>query len=278
MRGGLSEENVKPVSPVTPTSPKRKGSGSSTSSPLPFSHPTVHLSSLRISETSLFGSVSQQQPPETSTGTPLEDYDEVFLQNPAPPPPPFSPPIRETNITEDFPPPPPPVELEQETKEETVGRFVLQYLCVLFEMSLLLFWFLKMIFFFHLFSHFSNFSSTSEFSTISTRKSFPQSLPVSSSSVPSQLPSLEPSTITPTTTSATTEDNLSLEYQPLPKREKTSEELRVEALAQQLVSVWSQPVSCWRVSRLCVWRNHQIFWGLADREQGKSTSRVPVFY
>ncbi|CAI5666246.1 unnamed protein product [Oreochromis niloticus] len=199
MRGGLSEENVKPVSPVTPTSPKRKGSGSSTSSPLPFSHPTVHLSSLRISETSLFGSVSQQQPPETSTGTPLEDYDEVFLQNPAPPPPPFSPPIRETNITEDFPPPPPPVELEQETKEETVG------------------------------------SSTSEFSTISTRKSFPQSLPVSSSSVPSQLPSLEPSTITPTTTSATTEDNLSLEYQPLPKREKTSEELRVEALAQQLV-------------------------------------------
>lgn len=140
IRGGLSEENVKPVSPVTPTSPKRKGSGSSTSSPLPFSHPTVHLSSLRISETSLFGSVSQQQPPKTSTGTPLEDYDEVFLQNPAPPPsPPFSPPIRETNITEDFPPPPPPVELELEAKEETVGRFVLQYLCVLFEMSLLLF-------------------------------------------------------------------------------------------------------------------------------------------
>ncbi|XP_030598856.1 protein Shroom3 [Archocentrus centrarchus] len=211
-RGGLSEENAKPVSPVTPappphfqlpTSSKRKGSGSATSSPLSFAHPSVRLSSLRISETSLFGSVDQQHPPETSTGTPLEDYDEVFLQSsappPPPPPPPPSPPIRETNITDDFPLPPPPVELEQEAKEETVG------------------------------------SSTSEFSIISTRKSSLRTSPVTTSSVPTQLPSLQPSTTTPATASATTEDNLSLEYQPLPKREKTSEELRVEALAQRLV-------------------------------------------
>lgn len=63
--------------------------------------------------------------------------------------------------------------------------------------------------------------------------------------VPSLLPSLkpQPSTITSMTTSTTTEDSLGLEYQPLPKREKTSEELRVEALARQLVGTWSQQLA-----------------------------------
>ncbi|XP_047425761.1 protein Shroom3 isoform X2 [Mugil cephalus] len=43
------------------------------------------------------------------------------------------------------------------------------------------------------------------------------------------------STITPITTPTTNEAHLGLEYQPLPKREKTSEECRVEALARQMV-------------------------------------------
>lgn len=130
MRGG---ENAKRHLPVTPTPmphfqptspPQRKDSGSTTPSPPPSSHPAIHqhLSSLRISETSLFSPIDQQQPLET--GLSQEDYDEVFLQNPAPPSPP--PPIQETSIMEDFPPPPPPppLELDQEAGHQTVGRFV----------------------------------------------------------------------------------------------------------------------------------------------------------
>ncbi|XP_076614705.1 protein Shroom3 isoform X1 [Chaetodon auriga] len=180
MRGGHSTENTKRASPVMPTPPhfqaaalpNRKDSGSTTPSPPPSSHPSTkqHLSSLRISESSLFSSIDQQQPLET--GLSQEDFDEVFFQNPAPPSPP--PPIKETSIMEDFPPPPPPLKLEQEAGQQTV---------------------------------------------------------------PSSIPSLkpQPSIITPMTTSTKTEDSLGLEYQPLPKREKTSEELRVEALARQLV-------------------------------------------
>lgn len=59
---------------------------------------------------------------------------------------------------------------------------------------------------------------------------------------PPPVPSLPPSvsTMASTITSNTTEDSLGLDYQPLPKREKTSEELRVETLARQLVGTWSQ--------------------------------------
>lgn len=46
---------------------------------------------------------------------------------------------------------------------------------------------------------------------------------------------LPPQKTQPSTISTVTEESLALEYQPLPKREKTSEELRVEALARQLV-------------------------------------------
>lgn len=181
MRGGRSAENAKQVSPVatTPlphfqlaTLPNGKDSGSATSSPSVSSPPSIHqhLPSLRISESSLICSVDQRQPLETSRSQ--EDFDEVFLQNPAPPSPP--PPIKETCIMEDFPPPPPPVVLEQEPGHQAVG---------------------------------------------------------------SLLPSLKPqsSTVTSITTSPTTEDSLGLEYQPLPKREKTPEELHVEALARLLV-------------------------------------------
>ncbi|KAF6716995.1 Protein Shroom3, partial [Oryzias melastigma] len=56
----------------------------STASPPPCS-PHRHLSSLRISESSLCSPVSQQ-PLETSSGSLKADLDEVFLQNPPPPP------------------------------------------------------------------------------------------------------------------------------------------------------------------------------------------------
>lgn len=113
-----------PVPQYQPTSPtNRKESGSTGSSPPPSSHSAVHwhLSSLRISETSLSGSIDLQQP--LQTGPLLEDYDEVFLQNPAPPS--LHPPIQETHIMDELPPPPPPpVELDNEHKQQTVERFV----------------------------------------------------------------------------------------------------------------------------------------------------------
>ncbi|XP_040915540.1 protein Shroom3 isoform X2 [Toxotes jaculatrix] len=205
MRGGNSAEKDKQVSPVRPAPlsqslltapPIRKDSGNTVSPPSSSSHMSIrHLSSLRISESSFFSSIDQQQPSETSTGPPQDDFDEVFLQNPAP----LSPhsPIKETSIMEDFPPPPPPHELEQEIGHLPVG------------------------------------SPTSEFlnnSRVPTRKSSLPSPPVSPTSSVSLPP--VPSAITSFTT---TEDSLALEYQPLPKREKTAQELRVEALARQLV-------------------------------------------
>ncbi|XP_068562074.1 protein Shroom3 isoform X3 [Cebidichthys violaceus] len=202
MIGGYSTENGKQVLPATPahfhraSPPNRKDSRSITSSPPPSSHPSVHqhLSSLRISESSFFGSIDQQHPLEASIGISQEDYDEVFLQNaPSPPPP-----IKETNILEDFPPPPPPshpplLEMEQEAR---VGR----------KSSL----------------HSPPMSPSSYV--------YPSPVPVLLPSMKSQL-----STIASITTSTTTDDTLGLEYLPLPKREKTSEELRAEALARQLV-------------------------------------------
>lgn len=93
---------------------------------------------------------------------------------------------------------------------------------------------------------------------IPTRKSSLPSPPISSSSsifpppAPSLLPSLkpQPSDITSMNISTVTEDSLGLEYQPLPKREKTSEELRVEALARQLVGTWSHKLALTNVAYL----------------------------
>ncbi|XP_078127741.1 protein Shroom3 isoform X3 [Sander vitreus] len=211
MRGGCSAENTTPVclphfqlaSPLN-----RKDSGSIVSSPPPSSHPSIpqQQSSLQISESSLSSSTDQQQPLESSIGLLQESFDKVFLQNPASlSPPPL---IKERSILEDFPPPPPPfLDLEQEAGHQIVESPSMDFL--------------------------NN-------PDIPARKS---SLPMSPSSsiFPSPmsilLPSLkpQPSTITSITTSTTAKDSLGLEYQPLPKREKTSEELRVEALARQLV-------------------------------------------
>nr|XP_057914481.1 protein Shroom3 isoform X2 [Doryrhamphus excisus] len=109
-----------------------------------------------------------------------EDLDEVFLQNP--PPPSLPPPVKETDIMEDFPPPAPPI----------------------LEMN-------------------KNVS-------LQNAASLPPSLKAQSS------------TLTSTTSSSFSsldvdnfEEDLNLEYEPLLKREKTAEELRVETLWKKLV-------------------------------------------
>ncbi|XP_068190196.1 protein Shroom3 isoform X2 [Antennarius striatus] len=189
----LLAENADGASPIAPSSlPHFRPV--SPSSPPPSSHPSMqqHLSSLRISESSLFSPINQRQP--LVTGFSQEDADEVFLQNPAPPSPP--PPIHDTSMIDDFPLPPPPLNFELEAEEHTMGRTTPLP------------------------------SPPASPSTVD----FP-------STASSCLPSLKPppSIIISTDTSTTTLDNQSLEYQPVPRREKTSEELRVEALARQLV-------------------------------------------
>ncbi|TNN38394.1 Protein Shroom3 [Liparis tanakae] len=218
--------------------PGRQAGGSTAASPRPSSHPSIpqHLSSLRISESSLF--VSVDQPLDCCVGLSLEDYDEVFLQSPLP--------IQETSILEDFPPPPsppasPPLPLPSPPPRESEQEVAVG-------------------------------SPSAEVSTPSNKRATLHSPPTSPSDVhPSPVPVLLPSmksqlstiasiststttiasiststtTIASITTSTTTiasitiptttKDTLGLEYQPLPKREKTPEELRVEALARQLV-------------------------------------------
>lgn len=119
VRGGHSAENTKLVSSPT----NRKDSGSFVPSPPASSQPSIHqhLSSLRISESSVISSIDQERPLETCV---LQDFDEVFYQNPAPLSPPT--PFQETSIIEEFPPPPPPLELEQEAGQPIVGRFAAQ--------------------------------------------------------------------------------------------------------------------------------------------------------
>ncbi|KAG7499162.1 Shroom3-like isoform X1 [Solea senegalensis] len=107
--------------------PNRKDSENAVSLPSPSLHLSVrHLSSLRISESSLSSYSDQQPHMETSKGRSQEDFDEVFLLTPAPPSPP--PPIRETSILEDFPPPPPPIELEEEPGYDSVESPSSEYL------------------------------------------------------------------------------------------------------------------------------------------------------
>lgn len=174
---GRCAEDAVPVSPVT-TAPPPHGetSGSSAYS----AHP--HLSSLRISESSLMGSF-EQQPLQTPSGNLQEEFDEVFLHNPPPPPPPLTPPIQETYIMEDFPPPPPPPPTGTEADPQSFQ------------------------------------SSNPEIIN--------GSVPIGKSSVQSSLPAKP---------SSAASDVLVFQYQPLPKREKTPEERRVEALARQLAS------------------------------------------
>ncbi|KAM8828701.1 protein Shroom3 isoform 2-T2 [Spinachia spinachia] len=106
--------------------------------------------------------------------------------------------IKETRVLEDFPPPPP-LEFDEEA---AVGS-----------------------------------TEVLNPSTIANRKSFLHSPPISPSPYvhPSLVPVRLPSVKSQPSTSSPSGDALGLEYQPLPTREQTPEELRVEALARQLV-------------------------------------------
>ncbi|KAK2818824.1 hypothetical protein Q5P01_024385 [Channa striata] len=213
MRGGDSAEDAEQVSPVMPTPaphllltdpPNATDRISTASSTPPSSSLSIrHLSSLRISESSLFSSFDQQKLLESSASQ--EDFDDVFLQNPSPPSPP--PPITETSNIEDFPlPPPPALELEQGTVHQDMESPSSELL--------------------------DKFSVPITKSSLGSPPTSPSSS-VSPPSVPSLLPSLKP--LPTIITSTTAEESLCLEYHPLPRREKTSEELRVEVLARQLV-------------------------------------------
>uniref|UniRef100_A0A4W5PRM6 Uncharacterized protein n=1 Tax=Hucho hucho TaxID=62062 RepID=A0A4W5PRM6_9TELE len=207
--------NPPPVLPKASTPPP----------PSKTSHRPHILLSLRISESTLQEtSPLQVAPPLALPTISLQDYDEVFLQEPAPPSPPPPPlPIRETDITEDFPPPPPPLlppssppdrEEEEELRENHHGP-ELQHL------------------------------NSGEFPSLpsSYRQTVPPSIPLSVSPRPSLTP--EPQPETPTTPSSSLpepqqgpsgEESLGLEYHLSARRERSAGELRVEALARQLVS------------------------------------------
>uniref|UniRef100_A0A1A7WUF7 Shroom family member 3 n=2 Tax=Iconisemion striatum TaxID=60296 RepID=A0A1A7WUF7_9TELE len=102
------------VPPVTSAPPPFTRSSGRSPSPPSSARPSLHqhLSSLRISESSLFESFDQQKLRSSLGLNTQEDLDDVFFQNPPPAPP--SPHLQETIISEDFPPPPPPLEMEAE--------------------------------------------------------------------------------------------------------------------------------------------------------------------
>ncbi|XP_067339646.1 protein Shroom3 isoform X6 [Channa argus] len=199
-RGGHSPP---PLQYQLTDTPNRTDRNSTTSPSPPSSYLSVcRLSSLRISESSLFSSFDQQKLPETSASLSQEDLDDVFFQNPTPPSPP---PITETSHVKDFPLPlPTALELEQGTVHQAVES--------------------------------PSSDSLNNSSLPITKSSLPSPPRSPSSSVfPPPVPSLLPSQPSAIIASSTSENSLCLEYHPLPKREKTSEELRVEVLARQLV-------------------------------------------
>ncbi|CAB1351987.1 unnamed protein product [Coregonus sp. 'balchen'] len=194
--------------------------------PSKTSHRPHTLFSLRISESTLQEtSALQVAPPLAPPTISLQDYGEVFLQEPAPPSPPPRPPIRETDITEDFPPPPPPLlppssppdGEEEEERRENHHRPGLQHL------------------------------NSCEFPSLpsSSRQTVPPSIHLSGSPGPSLTPEPQPETPTHQTPISSLpepqqgpsgEESLGLEYHLLARRERSAGELRVEALARQLVS------------------------------------------
>ncbi|KAJ8007407.1 hypothetical protein DPEC_G00117180 [Dallia pectoralis] len=214
-----------PPTKSSPPSPK-----ASSSAPAPRPHPLI---SLRISESNLLEPPSLLATTHTVT---LEDYDEVFLQEPPPPPPP-TPPIRETDITEDFPPPPLPLlppssspsreqKLEQRENRPTRPKpFILR----------------------------TSYDALE--AVVPDRPSIPSASTQAVSSaqlLASQRPSLtsEPRPESPALQTCVSpsnslpepqqgpseEESLGPEYHLLARRERSTGELRVEALVKQLVS------------------------------------------
>ncbi|XP_062339767.1 protein Shroom3 isoform X2 [Osmerus eperlanus] len=229
-----SEETLKdfcletPVPPpkTTPSPPPPPPHRTGSRKPLPplevsFSRPDQNpyaptsLPSLRISESGL-----QAASPPAFTG---EDYDEVFLEEPPPPSPPPPPlPLRETDITEDFPPPPPaeiapppPPVWEEEAWHERQDNFSSEERYILgSERS-------------QEAGHSPHVAPTPPLPTPPVRSLTPEPEPQAPNSLQQEDPS---------TAACEAQESLGLESQLLSRRERSAEEQRVEALARQLVS------------------------------------------
>ncbi|XP_036384303.1 protein Shroom3 isoform X2 [Megalops cyprinoides] len=185
--------------------------------------PTRPLPSLRISESSLHSPLS----PHVS-----QDDDEVFLQEPAlpsPPPPPL--PVWETDTAEDFPlPPPPPPQLPSFTEEEQEFMEMPQPPPPPEQLN-----------------------STDSLDDTAANRGTTQTLsdlsPPPVTSDPTPAPFTPSQSTEPQSPSGSSEaegaqgvkaceaqESLELEFPLLTRRERSAEELRVEALAKELVS------------------------------------------
>ncbi|XP_038826896.1 protein Shroom3-like [Salvelinus namaycush] len=203
-------KTILPKTPPTPPPPK--------TSPRP--HP---LLSLRISESNLQETPPLHIAPPTQVVPPivsLQDYDEVFLQElapPSPPPPPL--PIRETDITEDFPPPPPLLLLPScspPDREEHHPELQHFNSCEFVEAV-----------------------CPERRPSISSPSPSPQTVPPSipQPETPTHQTPIDPSSSNPDPQQGPSgKESLGLEYHLLARRERSAGELRVEALVRQLVS------------------------------------------
>ncbi|KAI1904861.1 hypothetical protein AGOR_G00010030 [Albula goreensis] len=205
------EKSPTPPAPHSHLSPRESPSPVPTLSPV--SSPPLPL--LRISESSIHFTSSQ----------PIsQDDDEVFLQEPALPPPPPPPlPVWDLENTEDFPPPPPPPPVlphltseEQESKNRSPELEQLQSTTELYDVSV------------------------SRGTTPTSPSLSPP--PVTSDLLPkptaprlsAEAESLSSASISEMEGEAF--ESLELEYCVLSRRERSTEELRAEALARELVS------------------------------------------
>ncbi|XP_045549880.1 protein Shroom3 isoform X2 [Salmo salar] len=179
----------------------------------PRPHP---LLSLRISESNLQETPTPQVVPPIVS---LQDYDEVFLQElapPSPPPPPL--PIRETDITEDFPPPPPLLLLPSSSSppDREEHRPELQH-----------------------FNSCEFLEAVCPERRPSISSLSPQTVPpsISQPETPTHHTLIDPSSSIPDPQQGPSgKESLGLEYHLLARRERSAGELKVEALVRQLVS------------------------------------------
>ncbi|KAM9820810.1 protein Shroom3 [Neosynchiropus ocellatus] len=187
MRGEQFEEQA-----VEPLACLGDASQKNSHSPPPSPH--QRLSSLRISESNLLSPLDVQA--RSSAGVLQEDFDEVFLQNPAPPSP--------NPAVDDFPPPPPPVYLlgNESSQENTLSSEPVRKPSV-------------------------DSPPASPFPSAPT-------LPPSQKPHPTAtVAGATPYSSNPDTPEA--KQTLGIEYLLPPKREKTPEDMRVESMARQLV-------------------------------------------
>ncbi|KAG7477116.1 hypothetical protein MATL_G00090760 [Megalops atlanticus] len=210
------EEEERSLPPAGPD-----GHPSQTESPAPT--PTRPLPSLRISESSLQSPLSPHIP---------QDDDEVFLQEPAPPSPPLPPlPIWETDTAEDFPPPPPPPpQLPPFTEEEQEFMEMPQPPPPPEQLN-------------------STDSQDDTAANRGTTQTLPDLSPQPVTSDPTPAPvtpsqsaeAQPPSSLSEAegargSEACEAQERLELEFPMLARRERSAEELRVEALARELVS------------------------------------------